>query len=202
MGAHHSQSLESWLAHVPGLKVVMPANPADAKGLLKSAIRDDNPVVFIEHRGLYWSKGEVPASGESVPLGSASLMRPGTDITIVALSSMVAPALAAAQELQAQGISAEVIDPRTIAPLDIDTIANSVKKTGRFVVAHEAVEQGGIGAEIVSRVQHEAFYYLDSPMVRVAAPFAPVPAGPTLEKHFLPNQERIVAACRRTMEPN
>jgi pyruvate dehydrogenase E1 component beta subunit len=202
MGAHHSQSLESWLAHVPGLKVVMPANPADAKGLLKSAIRDDNPVVFIEHRGLYWSKGEVPASDESVPLGSASLMRQGTDITIVALSSMVAPALAAAQELQAQGISAEVIDPRTIAPLDIDTIANSVKKTGRLVVAHEAVEQGGIGAEIVSRVQHEAFYYLDSPMVRVAAPFAPVPAGPTLEKHFLPNQERIVAACRRTMAPN
>jgi pyruvate dehydrogenase E1 component beta subunit len=196
MGAHHSQSLEAWLAHVPGLKVAMPANPADAKGLLKSAIRDDNPVVFIEHRALYWTKGDVPQRDECVAIGKASILRQGTDITVVALSSMVAPALAAAKDLQAQGISAEIIDPRTIAPLDIETIANSVKKTGRMVVAHEAVEQGGIGAEIVSRVQQEAFYHLDAPINRVAAPFAPVPAGPTLEKQFLPNQERIVAACR------
>jgi acetoin:2,6-dichlorophenolindophenol oxidoreductase subunit beta len=197
MGAHHSQSLEAWLAHVPGLKVIMPSTPADAKGLLKSAIRDDNPVVFIEHRGLYWNKGEVSAGDESVSIGKASIVREGNDVTIVALASMVAPALAAAKELEAQGISAEVIDPRTISPLDIETIANSVKKTGRMVVAHEAVEQGGIGAEIVSRAQQEAFYYLDGPIVRVAAPFAPVPAGPTLEKQFLPKQERIVAACRR-----
>ena len=200
MGAHHSQSLESWLTHVPGLKIVMPANPADAKGLLKSAIRDDNPVVFIEHRGLYWSKGEVPAGDASIALGKASIIRQGSDVTIVALSSMVAPALAAAQQLETRGISAEVIDPRTISPLDIETIANSVKKTSRMVVTHEAVEQGGIGAEIVSRVQQEAFYYLDSPIIRVAAPFAPVPAAPTLEKQFLPNHERIVAACRRSIE--
>ena len=200
MGAHHSQSLESWLTHVPGLKVVMPANPADAKGLLQSAIRDDNPVVFIEHRGLYWSKGEVPAGDASIALGKASIIRQGSDVTIVALSSMVAPALAAAQQLETQGISAEVIDPRTISPLDIETIANSVKKTSRMVVTHEAVEQGGIGAEIVSRVQQEAFYYLDSPIIRVAAPFAPVPAAPTLEKRFLPNHERIITACRRSIE--
>ena len=200
MGAHHSQSLESWLTHVPGLKIVMPANPADAKGLLKSAIRDDNPVVFIEHRGLYWSKGEVPAGDASIALGKASIIRQGSDVTIVALSSMVAPALAAAQQLETRGISAEVIDPRTISPLDIETIANSVKKTSRMVVTHEAVEQGGIGAEIVSRVQQEAFYYLDSPIIRVAAPFAPVPAAPTLEKQFLPNHERIVAACRHSLE--
>jgi len=182
--------------------VVMPANPADAKGLLKSAIRDDNPVVFIEHRGLYWSKGEVAANSASIAIGEAAILRQGQDVTIVALSSMVAPALAAAKVLEAEGISAEIIDPRTISPLDIDTIANSVKKTSRMIVAHEAVEQGGIGAEIVSRVQQEAFYYLESPIARVAAPFAPVPAGPTLEKLFLPNQDRIVAACRRAMAPS
>jgi len=196
MGAHHSQSLEAWLAHVPGLKVVMPANPADAKGLLKAAIRDDNPVVFIEHRGLYWTKGEVAAGETVAPIGRASIVRQGEQITIVALSSMIAPALAAATELQSQGISVEVIDPRTIAPLDLETIANSVKKTGRMIVAHEAVEHGGIGAEIIARVQHEAFHYLDSPIVRVAAPFAPVPASPTLEKEFLPNKEKLIAAVR------
>jgi pyruvate dehydrogenase E1 component beta subunit len=199
MGAHHSQSLESWLAHVPGLKVVMPANPADAKGLLKSAIRDDNPVVFIEHRGLYWSKGEVPDNEAVVPIGKASVLRQGEHITIVALSSMVAPALAAAKELEAEGISAEVVDPRTISPLDIETMVNSVKKTSRMIVVHEAVEQGGIGAEIVARVQQEAFHYLDSPIGRVAAPFAPVPASPALEKQFLPSRELILAAAERTL---
>jgi len=196
MGAHHSQSLEAWLAHVPGLKVVMPANPADAKGLLKSAIRDDNPVVFIEHRGLYWNKGEVAADESIVPIGRASVVREGEQITLVALSSMVGPALAAAAEMQSQGISVEVIDPRTIAPLDIETIVGSVRKTGRMIVAHEAVEQGGIGAEIVARVQQEAFYHLDSPIVRVAAPFAPVPASPTLETQFLPNKENLISAVR------
>jgi pyruvate dehydrogenase E1 component beta subunit len=199
MGAHHSQSLEAWLAHVPGLKVVMPSNPADAKGLLKSAIRDDNPVVFVEHRGLYWSKGKVADGDAVVPLGTASVLRQGEEITIVALSSMVGPALAAANELESEGISAEVIDPRTISPLDIETIANSVKKTSRMVVAHEAVEQGGIGAEIASRVQQETFYYLDSPILRVAAPFAPVPASPTLEKYFLPSKDRIVEATRKSI---
>jgi acetoin:2,6-dichlorophenolindophenol oxidoreductase subunit beta len=199
MGAHHSQSLESWLAHVPGLKIVMPANPADAKGLLKSAIRDDNPVVFIEHRGLYWAKGEVPDGEATVPIGRASVLRQGEQITIVALSSMVAPALAAAQDLAAKGISAEIIDPRTISPLDIETIAISVKKTSRMIVAHEAVEQGGIGAEIVARVQQEAFHYLDSPIARVAAPFAPVPASPALEAKFLPGKVEILRAVQQAM---
>jgi pyruvate dehydrogenase E1 component beta subunit len=199
MGAHHSQSLEAWLAHVPGLKVVMPSNPADAKGLLKAAIRDDNPVVFIEHRGLYWSKGEVPDADLTTPIGVAKVLRPGDQVTIVALANMVGPALAAADELAAAGIAAEVIDPRSVSPLDVDTIAASVKKTGRLIVVHEAVEQGGIGAEIIARLQQQVFYYLDSPILRVAAPFAPVPAGPTLEREFLPGKERIVEAVRKAI---
>lgn len=199
MGAHHSQSLEAWLAHVPGLKVVLPSNPADAKGLLKAAIRDDNPVVFVEHRGLYWTKGENFDGADIVPIGKASILRQGGQITIIALSSMVGPALAAAQELDAAGISTEVIDPRTLSPLDVETIVDSVKKTGRMIVAHEAVEQGGIGAELVARVQQAAFYYLDAPILRVAAPFAPVPASPSLEKQFLPGKERIVEAARKAI---
>jgi pyruvate dehydrogenase E1 component beta subunit len=199
MGAHHSQSLEAWLAHVPGLKIVMPANAADAKGLLKAAIRDDNPVVFIEHRGLYWSKGEVPSGDRIVPIGKAAVLRPGDRLTILAIANMVGPALAAADELASEGIAAEVIDPRSISPLDVETIATSVKKTGRLIVVHEAVEQGGVGAEIIARVQQEAFFYLDSPILRVAAPFAPVPAGPTLEKVFIPGKERIVEAARRAI---
>jgi acetoin:2,6-dichlorophenolindophenol oxidoreductase subunit beta len=199
MGAHHSQSLEAWLAHVPGLKVVMPANPADAKGLLKSAIRDDNPVVFIEHRGLYWSKAQVADSDDLVPIGKAKILRPGDHLTIVALSSMVAPALAAADELANGGCAAEVIDPRSISPLDVQSIVNSVKKTSRAIVVHEAVEQSGIGAEIVARIQQEAFYYLDSPVLRVAAPVAPVPAGPTLEAQFLPGKQRILEAAQKVL---
>ena len=199
MGAHHSQSLEAWLAHVPGLKIAMPANAADAKGLLKAAIRDDNPVVFIEHRGLYWSKAEVPGGDRIVPIGQAAVVRPGDRVSIVALANMVGPALAAAEELASEGIAAEVIDPRSISPLDIETIVTSVKKTGRLIVVHEAVEQGGIGAEIVARVQQAAFFYLDSPVLRVAAYFAPVPAGPTLEKVFLPGKERIVEAARQAI---
>jgi pyruvate dehydrogenase E1 component beta subunit len=201
MGAHHSQSLEAWLGHVPGLKVVLPANPTDAKGLLQSAIRDDNPVVFVEHRGLYWTKAETPAGTPAVPIGKAAILRAGDQLTIVALSSMVAPTLAAAEELAQEGISAEVIDPRSIAPLDAQTIVDSVKKTGRLIVAHEAVEQGGIGAEIAARIQQEAFYYLDSPIVRVAAPFAPIPASPALEAAFLPGKERILEAARQAIAP-
>jgi pyruvate dehydrogenase E1 component beta subunit len=199
MGAHHSQSLEAWLAHVPGLKVVMPATAADAKGLLKAAIRDDNPVVFIEHRGLYWSKGEIPIGENIVPIGAAAVVRSGDRVTIVALANMLGLALEAADDLAAEGISAEVIDPRSISPLDIDAIATSVKKTGRLIVVHEAVEQGGIGAEIVARVQQQVFFYLDSPVIRVAAHFAPVPAGPTLEKTFLPSKERVIEAVRQTI---
>lgn len=200
MGAHHSQSLESWFAHVPGLKVVMPSTAADANGLLKAAIRDDNPVVFIEHRGLYWTRGQLPDGDHLAELGRAAVVRSGNDLTIVALGKMVQTAIEAADELAADGISAEIIDARSIAPLDMETIAKAVKKTGRLVVVHEAVEQGGIGAEIAANVQKEAFYYLDSPILRVAAPFAPVPASPALEKYFLPGKDRIVRAARCTLK--
>ncbi len=196
MGAHHSQSLESWLAHVPGLKVVMPSTAADAKGLLKAAIRDDDPVVFVEHRGLYWTRGQIPEGEYQLPLGRAAVVRPGNDLTIVALGKMVQTAIEAADELATNGISAEIIDARSIAPLDAETIATAVKKTGRLIVVHEAVEQGGIGAEIAAEIQKEAFYYLDGPIVRVAAPFAPVPASPALEKYFLPGKDRIIGAAR------
>jgi acetoin:2,6-dichlorophenolindophenol oxidoreductase subunit beta len=196
MGAHHSQNLEAWLTHVPGLKVVMPSNPADAKGLLKTAIRDDNPVVFVEHRGLYRSTGPVADADVALPIGQANVLRRGDRVTVVALANMVGPVLAAAEELASEGVSAEIIDPRTLSPLDVETIADSVKKTSRLIVVHEAVEQSGIGAEIVARVQQEAFYYLDSPILRLAAPFAPVPASPNLEREFLPNKERIAAAVR------
>jgi acetoin:2,6-dichlorophenolindophenol oxidoreductase subunit beta len=199
MGAHHSQSLEAWLAHVPGLKVVMPSSPADAKGLLKAAIRDDNPVIFVEHRGLYWTKGPIPDDDYIVPIGRANVLRRGDRLTIVALSSMIGPALAAADELTVEGLAIEVIDPRSVSPLDVETIVESVKKTGRMIVVHEAVEPGGIGAEIVARIQQAAFYYLDSPISRVAAPFAPVPASPTLEAQFLPGKERIVEAARKAI---
>jgi pyruvate/2-oxoglutarate/acetoin dehydrogenase E1 component len=200
MGAHHSQSLESWLAHVPGLKVVMPSNAADAKGLLKAAIRDDNPVVFIEHRGLYWTRGEVPEGEHLLPIGKAAVAREGEDLTIVATAKMLPIALEAAEELSS-GISVEVIDPRTLSPLDVETIGSSVKKTSRLIIVHEAVEQDGIGAEIVARVQQEAFYYLDSPITRLAAPFAPVPASPALEKCFVPGKTEIIRAVQRVVNP-
>ena len=199
MGAHHSQSLEAWLTHVPGLKVLMPATPADAKGLLKAAIRDDNPVVFIEHRGLYWTKGEIPEKDDVLPIGKAKVLRQGDQITIVALASMVGPALGAAAELAEQGISAEVVDLRSVSPLDIETIVNSTKKTSRIIVVHEAVRQSGIGAEIAALVQQHAFYHLDSPVLRVAAPFAPIPAGRSLESAFLPGKNLILEAARRSI---
>jgi pyruvate dehydrogenase E1 component beta subunit len=200
MGAHHSQSLESWLAHVPGLKVVMPSNPADAKGLLKAAIRDDNPVVFIEHRGLYWTRGVVPEGEHVETIGKAAVVKEGDHLTIVATAKMLAVAVEAAEDLASSGISVDVIDPRTLSPLDIETIVNSVKKTGRLVVVHEAVGLSGIGAEIAAQVQQEALYYLDSPIVRVAAPFAPVPASPALEKCFVPGKTEIIRAVQQAMD--
>lgn len=199
MGAHHSQSLEAWFLHVPGLKVVVPSNAADAKGLLRAAIRDDNPVLFVEHRGLYWSRAHVPDGEKVVPIGKASVVREGSDVTVVALSKMVEAALEAAAALSTDRISAEVIDPRTLCPLDLETIVASVKKTGRLVIVHEAVEQGGAGAEIATKVQQEAFYYLDSPILRIAAPNAPVPCSPPLEKQFLPGKERIIDAARKVL---
>jgi pyruvate/2-oxoglutarate/acetoin dehydrogenase E1 component len=199
MGAHHSQSLESWFVHVPGLKVVMPANPADAKGLMQAAIRDDNPVLFLEHRGLYWLRAEVPEKDPDIPIGKAALVTSGDDVTVVALGKMVGPAVEAARELLSDGISTEVIDPRTLSPLDIETIVHSVKKTTRLIIVHEAVEQGGVAAEIIARVQEEALYYLDSPILRVTAPNAPVPCSPPLEQAFVPGKEQVVAAARKAM---
>jgi pyruvate dehydrogenase E1 component beta subunit len=201
-GAHHSQSLEAWFTHVPGLKVVAPYTPSDAKGLLKSAIRDNNPVLFLEHRGLYWNRGEELAPGEVVPLGQAVIKRPGKDVTILAVSKMVGVSLKAAEKLAGEGIDAEVIDPRTLAPLDLDTIIASVRKTRHLVIAHEAVETGGIGAEIASRVQEAAFNELAAPVLRVGAPFAPVPTSIALEKAFVPGEDRIIDAVRRSIAYN
>jgi pyruvate dehydrogenase E1 component beta subunit len=199
--AQHSQSLESWLTHVPGLKVVMPSRPVDAAGLLASAIADPNPVVFIENKTLYFRKGDVPDGPVSVAIGEAVTLRRGDDVTFVALSGLVHDALAAAELLAGEhGIEAEVIDPRTLVPLDLAAIVDSVRRTGRLVVAHEAVEHGGFGAEIAAQVQAEAFDYLDAPIERVGAPFAPVPLSPPLEDAYLPGVEDLVAAARRTRQ--
>ncbi|MQA10973.1 MAG: alpha-ketoacid dehydrogenase subunit beta [Pseudonocardiaceae bacterium] len=197
--AQHSQSLESWLTHIPGLKVVMPSRAADSAGLLASAIADDNPVVFIENKTLYFRRGTVPAQVDPVPIGEACTQRCGRDVTVVALSRMVHEALSAADVLASQGIEAEVIDPRTLVPLDVNTIVDSVRRTNRLVIAHEAVECGGFGAEIVARVQSAAFDYLDAPIERVGAPFTPVPLSPPLEDAYLPGAPEIEAAVRTTL---
>ncbi len=197
--AQHSQSLEAWFMHIPGLKVVVPSTPYDAKGLLITAIRDDNPVVFIEHKMLYGMEGEVPEEPYTIPFGQADIKREGSDVTVVATMAMVHKALTAAEELAKEGISVEVVDPRTLTPLDVETIVNSVKKTRRLVVVHEAVKQGGAGGEIVASVVEEAFDYLDAPPKRVAAPFTPVPFSPVLEQAFIPSVEKIVAAVKEVV---
>jgi acetoin:2,6-dichlorophenolindophenol oxidoreductase subunit beta len=195
--AQHSQSLESWLAHVPGLEVVMPSRAVDAAGLLASAIADPNPVVFVECKTLYFRKETIPDEPVSVPIGEAAVLREGRDVTIVALSRLVHDALEAAERLAAEdGVEAEVIDPRTLVPLDLATIVASVERTGRLVVAHEAVEQGGFGAELAARVQRAAFDYLDAPVTRVAAPFTPIPFSAPLEDAYLPGADEVVAAVR------
>jgi acetoin:2,6-dichlorophenolindophenol oxidoreductase subunit beta len=198
-GAQHSQSLEAWLTHVPGLKVAMPSNAADAFGLLASAILDDNPVVVIENKTLYFRRGQVPDDALPVPLGQANIVRAGRDATVVALSRLVPEALAAAEELAADGIEVEVIDPRTLVPLDRETIAASVARTHRLVVAHEAVEHGGAGAEIASQVQHDCFDDLDAPVERVGAPFTPIPFSPPLEDAYLPGATDVAAAVRSVL---
>lgn len=195
--AQHSQSLEAWFMHIPGLKVVMPATPADAYGLLLTSIRDDSPVVFLEHKLLYGVEGEVPEDAGAIPFGQANICREGTDVTVVAFSQMVQSALEAAETLAGQGISVEVIDPRTVTPLDMDTILNSVKKTHSLVVAHEAVKVAGVGAEIAAQVAESAIDYLDGPIMRVGAPFTPVPFSPPLEEAFVPGAEEIVAAVQK-----
>jgi pyruvate/2-oxoglutarate/acetoin dehydrogenase E1 component len=195
-GAQHSQSLEAWLTHVPGLKVVMPSTAADAAGLLAAAIADPNPVVFVENKTLYFRREEVADELEPVPLGRARVMRPGRDVTVVALSALVHESLAAADELAGEGIEVEVIDPRTLVPLDLETIVESVARTHRLVVAHEAVQSGGFGAELAAQVQAAAFDDLDAPVERVAAPFSPIPFSPPLEDAYLPGRAEVVTTVR------
>ena len=198
--AQHSQSLEAWVAHVPGLKVVQPATAYDVKGLLKAAVRDDNPVVFYEHKLLYNTKGRVPEEDYVIPLGQADVKREGRDVTVVATAMMVHKALKAAETLEREGISVEVVDPRTLVPLDKETIVQSVIKTGRCVVVHEAVKRGGYGGEIVSTiVESEAFDYLDAPIQRVAGREVPMPFSTHLEQYVIPSEENIVAAIRDVM---
>ena len=192
----HSQSLEAWFVHIPGLYVIQPSTPYDAKGLLKSAIRDDNPVIFIEHKMIYATKGEVPEGEYLVPIGVADVKREGTDVTIVATSMMLFSALEAAAELAKGGIEAEVVDPRTLFPLDMETILNSVKKTNHLVIVHEANERCGVGAEIAAQVADKGFDYLDAPIKRVCGPNSVIPYNQHLERLFIPSVEGIVKAAK------
>ncbi len=194
--AQHSQSLEAWFAHVPGLKVVLPSTPADAKGLLTASIRDLNPVIFFEHKVLYKQKGMVPTGEWEIPLGQADIKRPGKDLTIIALSISVPKALAAAGRLAQEGIEAEVIDPRTLRPLDEATLVASVRKTGHVLIVHEAVLTGGFGGEIAARLaSSEAFYYLDAPIKRLGGAEIPIPYNPVLEKLATPQENDIYQAA-------
>jgi pyruvate dehydrogenase E1 component beta subunit len=199
-GAQHSQSLEAWLTHVPGLKVVMPSSAADAAGLLTAAIADPNPVVFVENKSLYFRREIIPDPPEPVQIGRAKTLRAGNHVTIVALSRLVGDALEAAARLASDGVEAEVIDPRTLVPLDLDTLAQSVRRTGRAVVAHEAVNAGGFGAELAAQLQAAAFDYLEAPIQRVGAPYTPVPVSPTLEDAYRPGPEQIYRAARVAIE--
>ena len=197
VSSQHSQAIESWFAYFPGLKVVMPSTPADAKGLLKSAIRDDDPVIFIEQERMYGNKGEVPDDPDfTIPLGVADIKREGTDVTIVARSLMVPIALKAADKLQEQGVSCEVIDPRTIRPLDIDTIIESVKKTNRVVLAEESHPVCGINAEISAEIMERAMDYLDAPVKRISGIDVPMPYAKNLEDLVVPDVDRVIAAVR------
>lgn len=193
--AQHSQSLEMWYVHVPGLVVIQPSVPYDAKGLLKSAIRDDNPVIFIEHKLLYNTTGPVPEEEYLIPIGVADVKRPGDDVTIVATSRMVLFTLNAAEELARRGIEAEVIDPRSLKPLDLDTIVRSVKKTGRLVVVNEGHLTGGFTAEVAARVQREAFDWLDAPIMQVATEDVPLPYNGRLELEAIPSEQDIIKAA-------
>jgi len=196
IASHHSQSLEAWFMHTSGLKVAMPSTPDDAKGLLKTAIRDDNPVMFFEHKLLYPIKGQVPEEEYTIPFGVADVKREGKDVTIVATLYMVHKALVAAKELGEQGVEAEVIDPRTIAPLDKKAIINSIKKTGRLVIVSEDCKTAGVSAEIAALVAEEALDYLDAPIKRVAEPDTPIPFSPPLEQFVIPNEKSIIKAVK------
>ena len=194
---HHSQSFENWFVHVPGLKVVMPTTPHEAKGLLVSSIRDDNAVVFIEHKLLYKTKGDVPEDLYEIPLGVADIKREGTDLTIIATGIMVSKSLAAAEELSKEGIDIEVVDPRTLRPLDTETIITSVKKTGKVLIVHEAVKTGGFGGELAGVIaESEAFGYLEAPIIRLAGKEVPIPYNRELERAAVPQIEDIVEKAR------
>jgi pyruvate dehydrogenase E1 component beta subunit len=198
-GPHHSQCFEALFTHIPGLIVVMPSTPYDAKGLLKSSIREDNPVIFIEHKGLYSQSGEVPEEEYLVPLGKAEIKRQGNDITVITYSRSVIRALKVAEDLEKDGIDLEIIDLRTLKPVDEDLILNSVKKTGRAMVVHEACKTGGYGAEIAATIAEKAFDYLDAPVKRVAGLDSPIPFNPRLENYVIPNEENIKTAALELM---
>ena len=198
-GPHHSQSLEAIYAHIPGLMVVMPSNAYDVKGLLKSSIREDNPVIFIEHKKLYGEAGEVPEEEYLVPLGKGEVKRQGKDMTVVTYSRCVIRTLTVAEELKKDGIELEVVDPRTLKPLDEDVILSSVKKTGKAMVVYEAVRTGGFGAEIAAMIAEKAFDYLDAPVKRVAALDSPIPFNPRMEDYILPNENDIKTAAMELM---
>ncbi len=197
--AQHSQCVEAWFAHIPGLKVVAPSNPADAKGLLKAAIRDDNPVIYFEHKGLFSMTGDVPDGDHVAEIGKARIEREGTDLTIVSYSMMLHHAARAADRLAAEGVSAELLDLRSVSPYDKEAVLRSVAKTGRLCVAHEAVKQGGFGAEIASMVAEEGFDLLRAPVARVGAPFCPVPFAPSLEKAYAVTADGIYDAVKKIL---
>ncbi|MFL5917400.1 MAG: alpha-ketoacid dehydrogenase subunit beta, partial [Gaiellaceae bacterium] len=201
-GAQHAQQLEGWLVHIPGLKVVFASTPADVRGLLTSAIYDDNPVIFFEHRTLYGIKEDVPDELEPIPLGQARVHREGEDVTVIATGRLVHEALGAAKEAEDDGISVEVVDPRTLQPLDEDALVNSVKKTNRCVVAHEAVTRMGFGAEVAAVIQYGAFDWLDAPIERVGAKFTPLPFAPVMEEWVVPHSGDVLDAIRRTVGRN
>jgi pyruvate dehydrogenase E1 component beta subunit len=198
-GAQHAQQLEAWLVHIPGLKVVFPSTPTDVRGLLYSSIYDDNTVVFFEHRTLYGLREDVPEEIDPIPLGQARVHRVGEDVTVIATGRLVHEALAAAETAQEDGISVEVVDPRTLQPLDEQALVDSVKKTNRCVVAHEAVTRMGFGAEVAAVIQHEAFDWLDAPIERVGARFTPIPFAPVMENFVVPHAADVLAAIRKTL---
>jgi pyruvate dehydrogenase E1 component beta subunit len=201
-GAQHAQQVEAWFVHVPGLKVVFASTPGDVRGLLWSSIYDDNPVMFFEHRTLYGLKEEVPDEIEAIPLGRARVHREGEDVSVVATGRLVHEALAAAEEAEEDGVSVEVLDPRTLLPLDEETIVESVKKTNRCVIAHEAVTRMGFGAEVAAVVQEKAFDWLDAPIERVGAKFAPIPFAPVMEEFVVPHAKDVLEAIRKTVSRN
>src|SRR4051795_11354187 len=201
-GAQHAQQLEAWFVHIPGLKVVFASTPEDVRGLLWSAIYDDNPVVFFEHRTLYPIKGDVPQEIEPIPIGRARVHREGEDVTVIATGRLVHESLQAAEEAEKEGVSVEVVDPRTLQPLDEKALVGSVKKTTRCVVAHEAVTRMGFSAEVASVVQYGAFDYLDAPIERVGAKFAPIPFAPVMEEWVVPHAADVLAAIYRTVGRN